>query len=210
MCKLDPLFWNTRTFLCACVLIVLHVFSSRDLEIPMNWVSSSNLAKCKNPGKSEHDGESNAAATDLTTYLKSLNVEENLSLLKFYLLSYRLVNQLLSGRDCGELDFIDHLTDQELEIVLSPRSIFMVGRSGSRKISVLTTKLFQKERQQYVASEEYYDKKSNTVMDISRKNKVGESTENTKEAKLRQIFVTANPKQCAAVKKHLSNLQRCV
>ncbi|KAA8532355.1 hypothetical protein F0562_032389 [Nyssa sinensis] len=178
-----------------------------DLEIPLSWVSSSDIVQYKNLNEIEPDGESNAAAFDGRTYFEYSNVERSLLLRKFYPLSYLVVNHLLSGRDCRELDLPCQVTDQELEIILFPESTFVVGRPSIEKTSLLTMKLFQKEQQHYLASEGFYDKRRNIIMDNKWKNNVGESMAKTKETVLRQIFITVSPKLCAIVKQHVSHLK---
>ncbi|KAL5700836.1 hypothetical protein ACHQM5_026240 [Ranunculus cassubicifolius] len=117
--------------------------------------------------------------------------------MKFYSLSSGVVSHLLSSTDGKELDLPFEVTEHETEIIHFPRSTFVLGRSGtgkSRKTTVLTMKLIQKEQQYHFSSEGLH------VI----KNMPGCS----KETGLRQLFVTVSPKLCAAIKNHISNLMR--
>lgn len=168
---------------------------------------SSDLRRFKNPRESKSDWGSSAAYTD-ANHVEQSNVENFLGPVRFYSLSYRLVSHLLSGRDCLELDFLYQVTNQELEIILSPKSTFMVGRASTRTIT-LTIKLFQKEFQHRIASELCDSKKSNTV-GICKNEKDDKSVEIIEEPILRQMFLTIGAKSCAEVKRHLFYLTRCV
>ncbi|KAI3936638.1 hypothetical protein MKW92_038984 [Papaver armeniacum] len=125
--------------------------------------------------------------------------------MKFYSLSAGLVNHLLSGSDGNELDLPFKVTDQELDIILFPRSTFILGRSGTGKTTVLTMKLFQKEQQHYFASIGFVE----GMGDISLSAPTGSVCRvvETKGTVLRQLFVTVSQKLCAAVKNQISNLK---
>ncbi|XP_062076340.1 uncharacterized protein LOC133781383 [Humulus lupulus] len=116
--------------------------------------------------------------------------------MKFYSLSNCVVNHMLSDRDGRELDLPFEVPDQEREIILFPTSTFVLGRSGTGKTTVLSMKLFQKEYMHRLKMEGLYGAKRNRIRNVDKKNVV-----------LRQLFVTATPKLCDAVKQCISYLR---
>ncbi|KAK9932130.1 hypothetical protein M0R45_019379 [Rubus argutus] len=97
-----------------------------------------------------------------------------------------------------ELDLPFEVTDQERDIILHHRSSFIVGRSGTGKTTVLTMKLFQKERCYHLAMQGCYD---------TENSKVEQSSATTDGKVLRQLFVTVSPKLCFAIKQHVLHLK---
>ncbi|KAL2501552.1 uncharacterized protein Fot_35400 [Forsythia ovata] len=67
--------------------------------------------------------------------------------MRFYALSTGVVKHLLSAPDGRELDLPFEVTDEEREIILFPRSCFILGRSGTGKTTVSTMKLYWKMEQ---------------------------------------------------------------
>ena len=65
--------------------------------------------------------------------------------MKFYSLSSVVVSHLLSDRNSDELELPFEVSDEEHDIILFPRSTFVLGRSGTGKTTVLTIKLLKKE-----------------------------------------------------------------
>nr|GEX43862.1 UvrD-like helicase, ATP-binding domain, P-loop containing nucleoside triphosphate hydrolase [Tanacetum cinerariifolium] len=108
--------------------------------------------------------------------------------LEFYSLSRGVVSHLLSGK---EVDLPMQVTDEQMDIILSPKSSFIIGRSGTGKTTILTMKLFQCEQKFRIASEGNYE---------------GENSRFRGAKVLHQLFVTVSPKLCYAVKQNISHL----
>ena len=184
-------------------------FVSRDLEVPKIWSISSDIVRIKNLDNNKDGSDLSGSASDGRTYVENAKVSESLMLMKFYSLSSVVVGHLLSDHNGGELDLPFEVTDQELEIILFPRSTFVLGRSGTGKTTVLTMKLFRKEKLHHMATELLDGVKNNTLVQ-SQEKEVQETTIERNGAILRQLFVTVSPKLCYAVKHHVSHLKRCV
>ncbi|GKA71174.1 UvrD-like helicase, ATP-binding domain, P-loop containing nucleoside triphosphate hydrolase [Tanacetum coccineum] len=75
-------------------------------------------------------------------YVENSKVSESLLRMKFYSLSCGAVSHLLSG---DEVDLPMQVTDEHMDIILSGKSSFIIGRSGTGKTTILTLKLFQHE-----------------------------------------------------------------
>lgn len=157
------------------------------MEVPKTWAASSEIVRFKNLADSKSGSDLSGDASDSMSYVENSKVIDSLLLMKFYSLSSGVVSHLLSDRDGRELDLPFEVTDEQLEMILFPRSTFILGRSGTGKTTVLTMKLFQKVKLHHVATEGFY----------------GVDT-------LRQLFVTVSPKLCFAVKQHISHLIRFV
>ena len=182
---------------------------SRDLEIPKSWSISSDIVRIKNLDNNENGSDLSGCASDGRSYIENARVSESLLLMKFYSLSSGVVSHLLSNNDGGELDLPFEVTDQELEIILFRRSTFVLGRSGTGKTTVLTMKLFQKEKLYHMATELLGGVKNNTLVHSEEK-EAEDTVAEIKKTILRQLFVTVSPKLCYAIKQHVSHLKRCV
>ncbi|KAI3970371.1 hypothetical protein MKX01_024018 [Papaver californicum] len=114
--------------------------------------------------------------------------------MKLYSLSAGFVNHLLSGSDGKELDLPFEVTDKELDIILFPRSTFILGRSGTGKTTVLTFQWFQKEQQYYFSSKGFVE----ATGDISLSDPTGNVSRvvgnETKGNFLRQLFEQSSQK----------------
>ncbi|KAL2470150.1 Uncharacterized protein Adt_38286 [Abeliophyllum distichum] len=112
-----------------------------------------------------------------------ISIEGNLNVPKSWPISHNVVR---------ELDLPFEVTDEEWEIILFPRSCFILGRSGTGKTTVLTMKLYWNMEQFGFASDGFSQnlRSDGTV--------------------LHQIFVTVSRKLCYAVKQHVSRLRRFV
>ncbi|XP_042505284.1 uncharacterized protein LOC122081929 isoform X2 [Macadamia integrifolia] len=178
-----------------------------NLEVPMSWRNSENIVQYKDICSAEVQKLSNDDNIDDRSYVENSMVSESLLLMKFYSLSSGMVGHLLSGRDGRELDLPFEVTDQELEIILFPRSTFILGRSGTGKTTVLTMKLIQKEQQHSLSSEGLNELKFDTSEDGHKRNKIVKGDREVSGTVLRQMFVTVSPKLCFAVKKQISQLK---
>jgi hypothetical protein len=181
----------------------------RNLEIPKSWSCSSDIVKIKNLDSSENEIDLSGSASDGRSYVENVRVSESLMLMKFYSLSSGVVGHFLSNHDGSELDLPLEVTEQELEIILFPRSTFILGRSGTGKTTVLTMKLFQKEKLHHMAKDLFYGVKSDRPVH-SQEKEAEETIVEKQETILRQLFVTVSHKLCYAVRQHVSHLKRCV
>ncbi|KAI8552025.1 hypothetical protein RHMOL_Rhmol06G0232600 [Rhododendron molle] len=179
-----------------------------DKEVPMSWVPSFDIPRFKSLCNHGLHNESSDGLIDGRSYFENSKVSESLSLMKFYSLSSCMVNHLLSDDTGGELDLPFEVSDEELEIIRFQKSTFILGRSGTGKTTVLTTKLFQKEQQHHFASKGLCGAGTSTSIETSQKNDVGECILETKGSVLRQLFVTVSPKLCYAIKQNVTNLKR--
>ncbi|CAL2226962.1 unnamed protein product [Prunus armeniaca] len=170
-----------------------------DLEVPKSWPLSLDVPRFKDLSITENQSDLvGDDDSDGRNYVENSQVSESLLLMKFYSLSSGVVNHLLSDRQGRELDLPFEVTDQEMEIMLYHRSSFIVGRSGTGKTTVLTTKLFQNEQCHQLAVQGCH----------SSQNSINQSSSATMERTLlRQLFVTVSPKLCFAIKKHVLHLK---
>nr|GEU56937.1 UvrD-like helicase, ATP-binding domain, P-loop containing nucleoside triphosphate hydrolase [Tanacetum cinerariifolium] len=129
----------------------------------------------------------------------SVNPSEILLLMKFYSFSHGVVSHLLSGKD---VDLPMQVTDEQMDIILSRKSSFIIGRSGTGKTNILTMKLFQHEHKFQIASDGIFEAKSSRFGDAE----VVDNPRNSKPSVLCQLFVSVNPRLCYAVKQHVSHL----
>ncbi|KAK9185221.1 hypothetical protein WN943_025576 [Citrus x changshan-huyou] len=166
------------------------------MKILLNlYKATSNVVRFKNLADNDNNSGSDlsGAAFDSRNYAENSNVSESLSLMKFYRLSV-VVSHLLSDRVGRELDLPFEVTDEQLEMILSPRSTFILGRSGTGKTTVLTRKLFQKEELHRMAMEEFYGVNNSVTLHCSQESEAEEGLGETERPILRQLFVTVSPK----------------
>ena len=130
--------------------------------------------------------------------------------MKFYSMSNNVVNHMLSDHDGRELVCPFEVADLEMEIILFHGSIFILGLSGTGKTTVLTLKLFQREYFHHMTKEGFYGVKSNVFGTGNQNSVVENNSAETGGNVLRQLFITATPRLCNVVKRHISYLRRCV
>ncbi|KAE8038055.1 hypothetical protein FH972_010601 [Carpinus fangiana] len=172
-----------------------------NLEVPKRWSYAFDIVRIKKHDSSENGTDLSGSTSDGGSYVENIKMSESLMLMKFYSLSSGVVAHLLSNHDGGELDLPFEVTEQELEIIIFPRSTFILGRSGTGKTNVLIMKLFQKEKLHNMAKD-FFGVKSD------RQEKEAEETvSENEETILRQLFVTVSPKLCSAVKRYVSHLK---
>ncbi|KAK3421350.1 hypothetical protein EUGRSUZ_G02002 [Eucalyptus grandis] len=163
-----------------------------DLEVPKTWVCF-DVVRCRSPSEDQFGSRSDADASDRRLYVENVKVSESLLLMKFYPLSSDIVRNLLDDSDGNEASLPFELTEQEQEIILFPRSTFILGRSGTGKTTVLTMKLFRNEK--------LHDEATKGSQEIQS---------GAENCVLRQLFVTVSAKLCFAVKQHVSQLRRYI
>ncbi|KAI3817039.1 hypothetical protein L1987_10826 [Smallanthus sonchifolius] len=172
---------------------------ARNFEVPRSWPASQKFVKL--PLLSNCEGASEASENPRVgrVYVENSKVSESLVLMKFYSLSSWVVSHLLSGK---ELDLPMQVTDEQMDIILFGKSSFIIGRSGTGKTTILTTKLFQNEQNFRVASEWINEAESSQFKDVE----VLDDFESSNPSVLRQLFVTVSPRLCYAIKQHVSHL----
>ncbi|PWA56308.1 DNA helicase, UvrD-like, C-terminal [Artemisia annua] len=172
------------------------------LEVPRSWPASQNIIRFRYLSACEDKSEVSVNPGKARYYVENSKVSESLLLMKFYSLSRGVVSHLLSG---DEVDLPMQVTDEQMDIILSPKSSFIIGRSGTGKTTILTMKLFQHELKFRIASDGYSEAESSHIRD----GEVDDDPEISKPSVLRQLFVTVSPKLCYAVKQNVSHLTRC-
>ncbi|PWA96126.1 uvrD-like Helicase, ATP-binding domain, P-loop containing nucleoside triphosphate hydrolase [Artemisia annua] len=163
------------------------------LEVPANWPASQEIIKLR------YLSSVSVNSGDARNYLESSKVSESLLLMKFYSLSSGVVSHLLSGKD---VDLPMQVTDEQMDIILSGKSSFIIGRSGTGKTTILTMKLFQNEEKFRLASDGIYEAETSQF----RGAEVVDDNQDSKKSVLRQLFVTVSPKLCYSVRQYISHL----
>ncbi|KAF4379973.1 hypothetical protein G4B88_029965 [Cannabis sativa] len=205
--RLDNIFGNyTEDFVNLCN----NKSFDGNLEIPKTWPPSLDFVRHKDLSNNESESELIGSSSDGRSYVENSKVSESLLLMKFYSLSHGIVNHLLSDRDGREIDLPYEVTDEQMEAVLINESSFILGRSGTGKTTVLTTKLFQREKLHHFAMDEFYGVNSGVVDHVSQNSMEPDQQVEKRNKILRQLFVTVSPKLCNAVKQQVSDLKRYV
>ncbi|KAK6242401.1 hypothetical protein SCA6_007790 [Theobroma cacao] len=203
--RLDGIFkMHTDDFISHCN----EKYLKGNLEVPKTWTTSFDIVRYKTISQGERENSSSGSASDGRCYVENSKVSESLLLMKFYSLSSGVVNHLLSDRDGKELELPFEVTDQERDIILFQRSSFILGRSGTGKTTVLTMKLFKKEQLQHLATRGFKEVNTNNSNELCPANRIMDGIGGTEATVLRQLFVTASPKLCYAVKHHVLQLKR--
>ncbi|CAN4092017.1 unnamed protein product [Withania somnifera] len=165
-----------------------------DLEIPKTWEIHREIVQLKNDAERKFN-------------LENSRESESLLLMKFYSLSAGVVSHLLSDYHGEEIDVPYEVTNEEREIILFPKSSFILGRSGTGKTTVLTMKLFQKE-QLYHCSVHGLNAAEEARIGSYEENEDSQHVGDAGKTTLHQLFVTVSPKLCYAVNKQVSQLKR--
>ncbi|GKE51330.1 hypothetical protein Tco_1486486 [Tanacetum coccineum] len=109
-----------------------------------SWAASEDIIRFCKPSKCEGEYE----VSEGRSYVENSKVSESWLLMKFYLSSGH-VNHLLSK---SEVDLPMEVADEHMDIISFRKSSFIIRRSGTRKTTILTMKLFQNEQNICVAS----------------------------------------------------------
>ncbi|KAI3700085.1 hypothetical protein L2E82_44701 [Cichorium intybus] len=165
----------------------------RDYELPLNWPATSEIIQYKQQN-TMHCDETCMDGADRNVSSENVKVRESLIVMKFYSFSSGAVNGLISGCDGGSLGLPLELTEQEKNVVLFDKSSFILGRSGTGKTTVLSTKLYRNEQLHHLACEGFHENLNDK--------------EEVKQDVLRQLFVTLSPRLCYAVKQQVGEFKR--
>ncbi|CAN0880600.1 TPR and ankyrin repeat-containing protein 1 [Linum grandiflorum] len=179
--------------------------SEGDLETPRTWSAAFQFTRYKSNGNDE------TVAGDLTNediecYVENSRVSDSLLLMKFYSLSSGAVKFLLADNQGKELELPFEVTKEEEEVIMFPRSMFILGRSGTGKTTVLTMKLFKKEQLYHIAVDGLQEDR--VVENSLKDDYCGDNVIQEPRTVLKQLFVTVSGKLCHAVKHHVSQLKR--
>ncbi|KAJ1693613.1 hypothetical protein LUZ63_010311 [Rhynchospora breviuscula] len=177
------------------------------MEVPMMWIDGHEIARYKKNTQLDIREDQDFSEIN-SSFLEDSKVNDSLVLMRFYALSSGVVKHLLMAQDGSEIDVPFELNDQEMEIIMFPYSSFILGRSGTGKTTVLTTKLVRMEQQFFVASHGmgYSDVSSSEVVERSQSNEQME--EDVKTHFLKQVFLTVSPKLCSAIRDQVTRLVR--
>ncbi|KAJ3689681.1 hypothetical protein LUZ61_018845 [Rhynchospora tenuis] len=177
------------------------------MEVPMMWIDGHEIVQYRKNTQLEIREDQDLSDINLS-FLEDSKVNESLVLMRFYALSSGVVKHLLMAQDGSEIDVPFELNDQEMEIIMFPCSAFILGRSGTGKTTVLTTKLVRMEQQFFVASHGigYSDVGSSEIVERDQNNEQIE--EDVKTCFLKQVFLTVSPKLCSAIRDQVTRLVR--
>ncbi|GLJ34038.1 hypothetical protein SUGI_0684590 [Cryptomeria japonica] len=173
--------------------------------LPMQWKDDPEFVWYKRLRKSEMLETPHCEAFEKEAIsLEHARVQESLLLMKFYSLSSGIASQLLTAKDGSDIGLQFELNDEESRIIRFPRSLFILGRSGTGKTTVLTSRLLKKEQQFNLATHGFLcDKQTNVESTFGRKDL---QQEYHHASCLRQIFVTVSAKLCSAIRNHISRI----
>ncbi|KAK2437779.1 P-loop containing nucleoside triphosphate hydrolase superfamily protein [Trifolium repens] len=203
--RLDSIFGRyTNDFISRCSV---QCFEGK-MEVPMTWEKSTEIIKIKNLDNNGNEDE--PASFDQRIYVENSKVEESFLLMKFYSLSSVVVSHLLSDRNSNDLELPFEVSDEEHDIILFPRSTFVLGRSGTGKTTVLTMKLLKKEELHHSALEHTYGIQSVEVPCLNYDKEYKDSSTVNDRPVLHQLFVTVSPKLCQAVKHQVVRMKRFI
>ncbi|KAJ8506154.1 hypothetical protein OPV22_007040 [Ensete ventricosum] len=181
-------------------------FVEGNLEVPMSWNVVCDMIRYKTVKIARSTMEEDAVQLDSSSRLEDSKVNESLLLMKFYSLSSRVVRHLLTANDGTDIVIPFELTDQEKEITQFPLSTFILGRSGTGKTTILTTKLVQKEQLHSISSEGFSEKFG--LSDAADRSVVLKKHSSPNKGHfLRQVFLTVSSKLCSAIRSHICQLQ---
>ena len=126
----------------------------KSLVVPAKWSSEHSIPKYKSLEETKHTLVSGVEGVvdDTKLLLEKSDVDDSVLLMKFYSLSSGIAHQLLTASDGSQLSLPFEVNEQEALIIKYPRSSFIIGRSGTGKTTVITTKLLQREQEFWIAS----------------------------------------------------------
>ncbi|KAL5077780.1 hypothetical protein RYX36_016764 [Vicia faba] len=168
------------------------------VEFPLSWPITANIQKLKSVGTDNTKEAALVVSEDANTAVKNSMIEESTLLMKFCSIS---LDYTPNGRDAIEMDLPFELTDEQWTIITVPKSTFVLGRSGTGKTTVLSTKMILNEKLHHTAVERAYGP-------IDNANESSENAVQFKRPILRQLFVTLSPGLCQEIKHNVSCFKR--
>ncbi|XP_016185296.1 uncharacterized protein LOC107626920 [Arachis ipaensis] len=172
----------------------------RQIEIPLTWPLSRNIQKLKNADNNKgNEGEK------LVSVCEDRN-EAEMSKFKEWLLLMKYCSN--SDHEAIDLDLLPiSLTEEQRRVIFYPRSTFLLGRFGTGKTTVLTTKMIRNQKLHHSAVELVYERSASALENCDKSQEICAETE---RPVLRQLFVTLSPELCQEVKCHVSRFERFV
>lgn len=170
--------------------------SKKSVVVPARWNADDSFVKYKS--LKSLSGTSVEADVDIKPLFEESGVDDSVLLMKFYSLSSGIAHQLLTASDGSQLSLPFEVNEQEAAIIQYPSSSFIIGRSGTGKTTVITTKLLQRELEFWIAT--------NGIATSNGEDEGASKPEAT--SFLKQVLVTLSPKLCAAVKHNISKTRR--
>ncbi|KAF3321067.1 TPR and ankyrin repeat-containing protein 1 [Carex littledalei] len=184
------------------------IFLEETIEVPMMWTDGHEITQYRKNNQHEITGENQDLYDTNSSFLEDSKVNESLVLMRFYALSSGVVKHLLMARDGSDIDIPFELNDQEMEIIRFPNSSFILGRSGTGKTTVLTTKLVRMEQQFFVASHGMCSSDGGPSGVVERGHENEQMEESIEVGFVKQIFLTVSPKLCSAIRDQVNRLVR--
>ncbi|KAK8966445.1 hypothetical protein KSP40_PGU015123 [Platanthera guangdongensis] len=180
---------------------------NRKIEVPISWNNNQNILRYKKHGKQELAENACLGQIEGKDGLENSKVSESLLLMKFYALTSGIATHLLTSNDGTELSIPFELTDEEKHVVRFSRSSFILGRSGTGKTTILTTKLVQKQQQHALALQGVCFLEGDLSRAAFRNDSAFENDESLLRKKiLKQVLITVSPKLCLAIQDHINRL----
>ncbi|GJR49653.1 UvrD-like helicase, ATP-binding domain, P-loop containing nucleoside triphosphate hydrolase [Tanacetum coccineum] len=170
-----------------------------NLEAPKSWPASQKMIRFRYLSDYKDKSEVSVNPGAVRNHIENSEVSESLLLMKFYSLSCGVVSHLLSGK---AVDLPMQVTDEQMDIILSRKNSFIIGRSGTGKTTILIMKLLEQEHKFRIVSDGIYEAESSHIRDAE----VDDDPEISKQSVLHQLFVTVSPNLCYAVKQNVSHL----
>ncbi|KOM52247.1 hypothetical protein LR48_Vigan09g090600 [Vigna angularis] len=146
-------------------------------------------------------GYRDANGNDTTEADKTRAEHEECTLLMKYCSISR--DYMLHGQDSLQADLPYEVTDEQRNIIRFSKSIFVLGRSGTGKTTVLITMLIQNEILHRKGVQQWYGSGINANQEQSK-----DIATETERPVLIQLFVTLSAGLCQKVQHHVSLLKR--
>lgn len=199
-CSLVCTYNSVAEVLTMSILLSLNscFFVNRKVEFPLSWPITANIQKLKSVGPDNTKETVLVVSEDANTAAQNAMIEESTLLMKFCSIS---LDYTPNDRDAIEVDLPFELTNEQHTIITFPKSTFVLGRSGTGKTTVLSTKMIQNEKLHYTAVERAYGP-------IDNANEANENAVQFKRPVLRQLFVTLSPGLCQEIKHNVSCFKR--
>lgn len=164
---------------------------------PVTWKQDAAFIRFKAPGRDSSNGSDLADSV----VLEKSCVDDSILLMKFFALNSGIAHQLLTASDGSEIELPFEVNEEEARIIHHPSSSFILGRSGTGKTTVITTKLLHRQQRAWLAENGFQDRTSSGEREQS-------TVKTTNTGILKQAVITRSPKLSVAIKHHISKMQR--
>ncbi|CAM6125858.1 unnamed protein product [Calypogeia fissa] len=151
-------------------------------------------------------------SSNLESRLEKATVDESILLMKFYSLTSGIARQLLTAGNGSKMELLFEVNDEEAAIIQYPFSTFILGRSGTGKTTVITTRLLKLEQRHKLVVDSLANKseeEDDVNVERATASQASETfAQSSRTDYLRQVMVTLSPKLCAAIKHHIAKTSR--